>query len=143
MESSSHRVKLNFFFKFVLGIHTKKATSKEKILTPNVLIETFYHHHTFHRVFSSLRCIMVCHTLTLHLSEHSVRWYCTKLWRYLITPVVATFHYRLSGNQNNIILNGLVWALQYSCKAIISHIYTCIRSASISVHWNIKRGYPC
>ena len=48
MESSSRRVKLNFF-QICLGYSqwNKEATSKEKILTPNVVIETFYHLQPF------------------------------------------------------------------------------------------------
>ena len=50
LDSSSRCVKLNFFsnLSWVFYSTTKKATNKgEKILTPNVVIETFYHLQPF------------------------------------------------------------------------------------------------
>ena len=50
LDSSSRCVKLNFFsnLSWVFYSTTKKATNKgEKIHTPNVVIETFYHLQPF------------------------------------------------------------------------------------------------
>jgi hypothetical protein len=78
----------------------KKATSMEKILTPTVLIQTFYHRHHFYRVLFSNEII----SLFLHeeqFLEHPVKIGIVQNYDGVSyhTPVVATFHYRLSGNQ--------------------------------------------
>ena len=90
---------------WVFYFRTKKATSSgEKILTPNVVIETFYHHHHFNIRVLSFQVYTKYLFCTLHHTKNlrtlCKNGYCTILWRwYLIAPVVATFHYRLSGNQ--------------------------------------------
>ena len=108
LDWSSRCVKLKFFswnLSWVFYYRTKKATNTgEKILTPNVVIETFYHHHHFNhkvlsfQVYTKYSFCILHHTKNLRtLCKNG---YCTILWRwYLIAPVVATFHYRLSGNQ--------------------------------------------
>ena len=108
LDCSSCCVKLKFFssnLSWVFYFRTKKATNTgEKILTPNVVIETFYHHHHFNlrvlsfQVYTKYSFCILHHTKSFRtLCKNG---YCTVLWRwYLITPVVATFHYRLSGNQ--------------------------------------------
>ena len=108
LDWSSRCVKLKFFswnLSWVFYYRTKKATNTgEKILTPNVVIETFYHHHHFNLRVLSFQIYTKYSFCTLHHTKNlrtlCKNGYCTILWRwYLITPVVATFHYRLSGNQ--------------------------------------------
>ena len=106
LHSSSRCVKLNFFsnLSWVFYSTTKKATNKgEKTLTPNVVIEILYHHCWYQYKCCPSEVIQNNHFQKQYINffwTFCKNGYCTKLRRwYLITPVVATFHYRLSGNQ--------------------------------------------
>ena len=74
----------------------------EKILTPTVLIQTFYHRHHFYGVlFSISNEIILLFLHEIQFLGHPVRIGIVQNYDGVSyhTPVVATFHYRLSGNQ--------------------------------------------